>query len=109
VVEEGKARGSPTLEDFGKEVEVDGRRHMVETRGGEAVEEKQNGKKLLRIKITAEVGRVEGDHTIADRVVREYTITFSRRGRNNAAVGFAVARADAPDGRETDAERAVRP
>ena len=72
-MEEGKARGSLTLEDFGKEVEVDGRRHMVETRGGEAVEEKQNGKKLLRIKITAEVGRVEGDHTIADRVVREYT------------------------------------
>jgi hypothetical protein len=40
-----------------------------------------------------------------DRVVREYTITFGRRGRDNAAVGFAVARADAPGGREADAER----
>ena len=40
-----------------------------------------------------------------DRVVREYTITYSRRGRNNAAEGYAVARADAPDGWEADAER----
>jgi hypothetical protein len=34
-----------------------------------------------------------------DGVRGEYTITFGRRGRNNAAVGFAVARA------EKDAER----
>jgi hypothetical protein len=31
---------------------------------------------------------------IVDRVVREYTITFGRHGRNNAAMGFATARAD---------------
>jgi hypothetical protein len=68
-------------------------------RGGEAVEEKQNGRKLLRIKITAEVGRVEGEH-IVDPVVREYTITYGRYGKDNA-----VARADAPGGREADAER----
>ncbi len=43
-----------------------------------------------------------------DGVRREYTITYGRYG-TNAAVGRAVARADAPDGRETDAERAVRP
>jgi hypothetical protein len=49
---------------------------------------------LLRIKITAEV----------DGVRREYEITFGRYGRN-AAVGRAVARADAPGGREADAER----
>jgi hypothetical protein len=76
----------------------------VKVRGGEAVEESRRGRKLLRIKITAEVGRVEGGH-IVDRVVREYTITYSRRGAGNATVGFAVARADAPGGREADAER----
>jgi len=47
---------------------------------------------------------VEGEHTIVDHVVREYTITYSRRGADNAAVGLAYARAD-PDGREADAER----
>jgi hypothetical protein len=52
----------------------------------EAVEEKQNGKKLLRLKITAEASRAEGEHTIVDRVVREYTITFGRYGRTNATV-----------------------
>jgi hypothetical protein len=55
------------------------------------------------MRITAEVGRVEGEH-IVDRVVHEYTITYSRYGRN-AAVGLAYARADAPGGREADAER----
>jgi hypothetical protein len=55
---------------------------------GEAVEEDRDGRKLLRIKITAEV----------DRVVREYTITFGRYGADNAAVGYAY-------GREADAER----
>jgi hypothetical protein len=76
----------------------------VKVIGGEAVEEKQNGKKLLRIKITAEVGRVECEH-IVDRVVREYTITYSRHGERNVAMGYAYARADAPGGREADAER----
>jgi hypothetical protein len=38
-------------------------------------------------------------------VVREYTITYGRYGKINAAVGFATARADAPSGGETDAER----
>jgi hypothetical protein len=94
IVDEGKARGSLTLKGFEKEVEVDGRRHMVKVIGGEAVKEKQNGKTLLRIRITAEV----------DGVRSEYRITYSRRG-DNAAVGFAVARADVPGGREADAER----
>ena len=91
IVEEGRSRGSLKLEGFEKE--VDGR--LVRIIGGEAVEEKQNGKTLLRIRITAEVGGVR----------RDYTITYSRRRYNNKAVGFAVARADAPDGREADAER----
>ena len=47
---------------------------------------------------------MEGEH-IVDRVVREYTITYSRRRADNAAVGLAVARADAPGGREADAKR----
>jgi hypothetical protein len=96
IVEEGKARGSLKLEGFEKEVEVDGKTHVVKVVGGEAeLEESQSGKPLLRIRITAEV----------DGVRRDYTITYSRRGANNAAVGFAVARADVPGGREADAER----
>jgi hypothetical protein len=76
----------------------------VKVRGGEAVEEGRGGKKLLRIRITAEVGRVEGEH-IVDRVEREYTITYSRHRADNATKGSATARADAPGGREADAER----
>jgi hypothetical protein len=71
---------------------------------GEAVEEDRGGRKLLRLKITAEVSRVEGEH-IVDRVEREYTITFGRYGKLNAAVGHATAKADAPGGRRADAER----
>jgi hypothetical protein len=86
VVEEGKARGSLTLKGSEKEVEVDGRRHVVKVIGGDAeIKESRHGKKLLKIKITAEV----------DGVRREYTITYGRYG-TNAAVGFATARADAP-------------
>jgi hypothetical protein len=77
----------------------------VKVRGREAVEEDRGGRKLLRIKITAEVGRVEGEHTIVNRVVREYTITYGRYGDRNAALGYAYAKDDAPGGREADAER----
>jgi hypothetical protein len=94
IIEEGKTRGYLKLEGFEKEVEVDGKTYVVKVIGGEAVKEKRNSKTLLRIKITAEV----------DGVRRDYTITYSRRGANNAAVGFAVVRADTP-GREEDAER----
>ncbi len=105
MVKEGKERDSLTLKGLEKEVEVDGIKHKVKVIDGEAVEESRRGKKLLRPKITAEVGRVEGEHTIVDRVVREYTITFGRYGKLNAVLGFATAKADAPDGREADAER----
>jgi hypothetical protein len=85
---------------------VDGKTYVVKVIGGGAeFDEGRGGRKLLRIKITAEVGRVEGEHTIVDRVVHEYTITFGRYGRRNAVVGRAVARANVPDGREKDAER----
>jgi hypothetical protein len=104
VVEEGRARSSLTLKGFEKEVKADGRRYVVKVRDGETVEEDRGSRKLLRIKITAEVGRVEGEH-IVDRVVREYTITFGRYGKLNAAVGIAYASVDAPGGRRTDAER----
>ncbi|MFZ8806627.1 MAG: hypothetical protein ACO2PN_00785 [Pyrobaculum sp.] len=50
---------------------------------------------MLRLKVTAEV----------DGVRSEYTITFGRYGRDNTALDFAVARADAPSGRKADAER----
>jgi hypothetical protein len=96
IIEEGMSRGSLKLEGFEKKVEVDGREHMVKVIGGSAeFDEGRSGKKLLRIRISAEV----------DGVVRKYEITFSRREADNKAVGFAVARADAPGGREADAER----
>ncbi|NAZ33658.1 MAG: hypothetical protein GU356_05170 [Pyrobaculum sp.] len=105
IVKEGKAWGSLKLKDFKKEVEVDGKTYVVKVIGWSAEPEKsQNGKPLLRIRITAEVGRVEGEH-IVDRVVREYTITYSRRRADNAAEGRAYARGDAPEVREADAER----
>jgi hypothetical protein len=72
---------------------------------GAEIEEGRGDRKLLRIKIKAEVGRVEGEHTIVDHVVREYTITYGRYGKLNAAEGRAYARADAPGGRKADAER----
>jgi len=105
IVKEGKERGSLRLEGFEGRVEVGGSEYVVKVTGwGAEIEKKQNGKKLLRLKITAEVGRVEGEHTIVDRVVREYTITFGRYG-NNAARGHAYASAKAPGGRVADAER----
>jgi len=95
IVEEGKAWGSQTLKGFVKEVEVDGKTYVVKVIDGEAVEEDRGGRKLLRIKITAEV----------DGVRRDYTITLGRYGKLNAVEGRTTARADAPGGREADAER----
>jgi hypothetical protein len=88
IIEEGKSWGSLEL-NFEKWVEVNGKKHVVKVIGGGAeIEKSRRGKKLLRIKITAEV----------DGVRSEYTITYSRRGGDNAAVGYAY-------GREADAER----
>jgi hypothetical protein len=56
---------------------------------GGAVEEDRNGRKLLRIRITAEVGGV----------LRDYEITYGRCRKLNAAVGRAYASAKAPGGR----------
>jgi len=96
-VDRGREVGSLRLTDVrGAEVEVDGRRHVVDVLGGGAELEKSwSGRTLLRITITAEV----------DGVRRDYTMTFSRRGSDNAAVGRAAARDGAPGGREADAER----
>jgi hypothetical protein len=89
IVEEGKARGSLKLEDFEKKVEVNGKTYVVKVIGGGAeFDEGRGGRKLLRIRITAEV----------DGVVREYTITYGRRGEDNVAIGRAYVR-------EADAER----
>jgi len=96
IIEEGRARGSLRLEGFEKKVEVGGREHVVKVINGSAeFDEGRGGRKLLRIKITAEVDGVRSD----------YTITYGRYWRKNAAVGFAVVRADAPGGRDADAER----
>jgi Fe2+ transport system protein FeoA len=103
IIEEGKARGSLRLEGFERKVEVGGKEYVVKVIGGGAVEEDRGGRKLLRIRITAEVGRVEGEHTIVDRVVREYTITYGRYGKLNAVVGYAYA--SVSGGSEADAER----
>jgi hypothetical protein len=96
VVKEGKERGSLTLKGFEKEVEVDGKKHVVKVLGGGAeFDEGRSGEPLLRIRITAEV----------DGVVREYEITFSRRRADNKAVGYAMARTDAPGGKEAGGGR----
>ncbi len=96
IVEEGKAWGSLKLEGFEKRVEVDGKEHVVKVIGWSAEFDKgRGGRKLLRIKITAEVDDVRSD----------YTITYGRYGANNKARGFAVARGDTPRDREADAER----
>jgi hypothetical protein len=96
IIEEGMLRVSLKLEGFEKEVEVEGKKHVVKViSGGAELEERQGGKKMLRIKITAEV----------DGIKSEYTITYGRYGKLNAAVGRAYAMADAPGGRKADAER----
>jgi len=96
IVEEGRARGSLTLKGFESMVEVEGRRHAVKAIGGGAeIKEGRGGRKLLRLRITAEVDGVGG----------EYAIAFGRYGRKNEVAGYARAKADAPGGREADAER----
>jgi hypothetical protein len=76
-------------------VEVGGKEHVVKViDGGAKFDVGQGGRKLLKIKIAAEIDGVES----------EYTITFTRRGPGSGAKGYTYARAD-PDGREADAER----
>ncbi len=58
------------------------------------VEEGRGGRTHLKITITAEIDSVKGNNAM----------TFGRYGKD-AAVGFAVVRADAPGGMEADAER----
>jgi hypothetical protein len=95
IIDEGKTRGFLKLEGFEREVEMNGRKHMVKVIGGEAeLEKSESGKLLLRIKITAEV----------DGVKSEWEITYGRYGKNEAR-GYAYARGDAPEVREADAER----
>ncbi len=93
VVEEGKARGSLTLKGFEKRVELGGREHVVKVVGWNAeLEMSKSGKKLLRIRITAEVDGVKSD----------YTIAYGGYGKLNAARRYAAARSDAPAaGRQT--------
>ena len=75
-----------------------GKTRVVKVIGGRAeFDVSRDGKTLLRIKITAEV----------DGIRRNYVITYSRHGADNEAVGLATAKADAPGGREADAERLV--
>ena len=95
IVKGGKERGSLKLKGFEMEVEVNGEKYKVKVIDGGAVEEDRDGRKLLRIRITAEVGGV----------LRDYEITYGRYGKDNAAVGRAYASAKAPGGREADAER----
>jgi hypothetical protein len=97
VVRRGREVGSLRLTDIkGAEVLIEGRRHVVTVLGGGAQPERSRGDRtLLRIKVAAEVDGVRDD----------YTMTYGRYGKDNAAVGRAIARADVPGGREADAER----
>jgi len=63
--------------------------------GGAEFNVGRSSKKLLRIKITAEV----------DGVRSEYTITYGRYRAGNEVKGYAYASAKAPGSRETDAEK----
>jgi hypothetical protein len=100
IIEEGRARGSLTLKGFEKEVEVNGVKYKVKViDGGAEFDVGRGGRKLLRIRIAAEV----------DGVRREYAITFDRDRASNEAKGYAYASADAPGGREKDAERYLAP
>jgi hypothetical protein len=102
IVEKGKSRRSQTLENIEVEVEVDGKKYKVKVLGGKAFEEDRGGKLMLRIEITVEVSYVEGEHV--GRVERKYTITYSRRGKTNTAMGRTYASVNAPGGREADAK-----
>jgi hypothetical protein len=96
VVEVGRARGSLTLRGFEEEVEVEGRRHVVKVVSWSVrLVESRRGRKLLRVEIAAEV----------DGVRCGFAVAFGRYGRKNETAGYARARADAPGGREADAER----
>jgi len=97
VVEAAREVGSMRLTDVVKaRAEVGGREHVVTVLGGRAeVGRSGSGRPILRIIITAEV----------DEVSSIYRIAFGRYGRRGTVVGYAVARADAPGGREADAER----
>ena len=92
VVDKGKSWGSLTLKGFA--ATVDGGYEVKVIDGSAEIEESWSGKKLLRLRITAEVNGVRDD----------YTITYIRDDRNKA-MGYAVMRADAPGGREADKER----
>jgi len=94
VIEEGKARGSLTLRGFEGRVEVGGvgrEVRVVEWR----VEESRRGRALLRVEIAAEV----------DGVGCRFAVAFGRYGKKGEVAGYARAKADAPGGREADAER----
>jgi Fe2+ transport system protein FeoA len=96
IIEEGRARGSLKLEGFEGVVEVGGKEYVAKVIGGGAeFDVGRSGKKLLRIRITAEVDGVRND----------YIITYSRRGARNEAVGRAYVSADASGGRKAGAER----
>ena len=72
---------------------MDGRRHVVkDIDGGAELKKSESGKLHLRIWITA----------VVDGVRRDYEIAF---GKYSAVMAYATARADAPGGREADAER----
>jgi transcription initiation factor TFIIIB Brf1 subunit/transcription initiation factor TFIIB len=82
------------LNGFEKEVEINGKKYKVNVLSGSA-ELERGSRLLLRIRITVEV----------DGVKREYVITYGKYGKENMAVGRAYINADAPGGREADAER----
>ena len=86
VVEKGKSWGHLTLKGFA--ATVDGGYEVKVIDGSAEIEESWSGKKLLRLRVMAEVNGVRDD----------YTITYIRDDRNKA-MGYAVMRADAPSGR----------
>jgi hypothetical protein len=112
IVEWGKKWGSLKLTDIREvEVEVEGEKYVMTVTGGGAKIEGE----LLRLWITAVVKVKDGGAEIEGKLATtacvrgeascNYTITYSRRGKKNEAVGRAAARADAPGGRKADKRR----
>jgi polyhydroxyalkanoate synthesis regulator phasin len=106
IVERGKSWGSLSLTDVrGAEVEVGGRKYVVTVIDGGAEIEGNLLGIWIKAKVECVEGCVEGGDKIVDGVEGKYMITYSRRSRDNAAVGHTYARADAPGGRQEDAKR----
>jgi hypothetical protein len=94
LIREGEKRGTLTELPRGvAEIEWEGRRIATPVEVKKMYAEEDGGK--LRIYVTAVVGGVGG----------EWTMTFYRHSKTNAALGYTILSVKAPGGRDEDAKR----